>query len=235
MSPVGWDIPYIKKHVEEREFTVMLAVDCSASERFGTVEQSKGEIAAEIAALIAFTAIKNNDRVGLLLFTDQTELFVPPAKGIEHVLRVVREILVFRPVHRRTDLARGLDAVNHLLRKKAVLFLVSDFLDRGFDRQLRLTARRHDLIAVCLGDPREEELPPVGLLRLRDAETGRETLVDTSSRVVRAQFAAAARKRNEERDALLRRVGVDRIDIRTDEPYDRPLLQFFRMREKRFR
>ncbi len=237
---IDWNVtsrmghPYIKKHVEERELTVMLAVDCSASDRFGTAGQSKGEIAAEVAALIAFTAIKNNDRVGLLLFTDQVELFVPPAKGVEHVLRVVREILIFRPRHTGTSLALGLDTLNHLQRKRAVAFLISDFLDRGYERQLRLTARRHDLIAVTLEDPRERELPRLGLLRLRDAETGQERLVDTSRRAVREAFARDATARQEERDGLLARVGVDRIAIRTDAPYERPLLQFFRMRERRY-
>jgi uncharacterized protein (DUF58 family) len=218
---IDWNVtsrmghPYIKKYVEERELTVMLAVDCSASDRFGTTGPSKGEIAAEVAALIAFTAIKNNDRVGLLLFTDQVELFVPPGKGVEHVLRVVREILIFRPQHRGTSLSLGLDTLNHLQRKRAVAFLISDFLDSGYERQLRLTARRHDLIAVTLTDPRESELPRLGLLRLQDAETGAETVVDTSRRKVRAAFAAAAVARQEERQRLFARVGVDRIDIRT--------------------
>ena len=238
---IDWNVtsrmghPYIKKYVEERELTVMLAVDCSASEQFGTGAQSKGEIAAEVAALIAFTAIKNNDRVGLLLFTDQVELYVPPAKGAEHALRVVREVLVFQPQHRRTDIALGLDTVNHLVRKRAVVFLVSDLLDRDFERQLRLTARRHDLITVILGDRREEALPRLGLVRLRDAETGREKVVDTSSASFRNSLARTTRLRLQARDGLLRRVGVDRIDIRTDEPYERPLLQFFRMRERRYR
>lgn len=238
---IDWNVtsrmghPYIKKHVEERELTVMLAVDCSGSERFGTGLQSKEEVAAEVAALIAFTAIKNNDRVGLLMFTDQVELFVPPGKGAEHVLRVVREILVFSPRHRRTRIALGLDAVNHLVRKRSVVFLVSDLLDSGFERQLRLTARRHDLISVVLSDPRESELPPIGLVRLRDAETGAERVVDTSARRFRREFFAAGERRREERDRLLRSVGIDRVDIRTDEPYERPLLQFFRRRQQRFR
>ncbi|MFQ5669737.1 MAG: DUF58 domain-containing protein [Acidobacteriota bacterium] len=237
---IDWNVtsrmgqPYIKKHVEERELTVMLGVDCSASGWFGTTAQTKGEVAAEVAALIAFTAIKNNDRVGLLLFTDQVELYVPPAKGVDHVLRVVREILIFKPRHRRTDLALGLDTINHLVRKRAVVFLVSDFLDEGFDRQLRLTARRHDLVAVLLSDPREATLPRVGLLRLQDAETGREAVIDTGWARVRSAFRVAAERRMAAREELLHRVGVDRIAIRTDAPYERPLLQFFRQRERRF-
>jgi uncharacterized protein (DUF58 family) len=238
---IDWNVtsrmghPYIKKYVEERELTVILAVDCSASDRFGTTSQTKGETAAEVAALIAFTAIKNNDRVGLLLFTDEVELFVPPAKGVEHVLRVVRELLIYKPRHKGTDLALGLDKINHLVRKRAVVFLISDYLNSGYERQLRLTARRHDLIAVTLDDPREMELPAMGLLRLTDAETGREMVVDTSRRRVREAYAAAARERHRSREQLLRRAGVDMVSIRTDEPYEQPLLQFFRRREKRFR
>jgi uncharacterized protein (DUF58 family) len=238
---IDWNVtsrmghPYIKKYVEERELTVLLAVDCSASDRFGTTAQTKGETAAEVAALIAFTAIKNNDRVGLLMFTDEVELFVPPAKGVEHVLRVVRELLIFKPRHKGTDLALGLDKVNHLVRKRAVVFLISDYLDSGYERQLRLTARRHDLIAVTLDDPRESELPALGLLRLTDAESGREVVIDTSRRAVRRAFAEAARRRHEARAELLRRAGVDLVGIRTDRPYEQPLLQFFRRRERRFR
>lgn len=238
---IDWNVtsrmghPYIKKYVEERELTVILAVDCSASERFGTAAQTKGEMAAEIAALIAFTAIKNNDRVGLLMFTDQVELYVPPGKGVEHVLRVVRELLIFRPRHRGTSLALGLEKLNKMVRKRAVVFLISDFLDEGYERQLRLAARRHDLIAVTLADLREEELPSVGLLRLEDAETGREIVVDTSRRSVRRAFVKAARERREARAELLKRAGVDVVDVRTDHSYERPLLQFFRLRQRRFR
>jgi uncharacterized protein (DUF58 family) len=169
------------------------------------------------------------------MFTDEVELFVPPAKGVEHVLRVVRELLIFKPQRLGTDLALGLDKVNHLVRKRAVVFLISDYLDSGYERQLRLTARRHDLIAVTLDDPREAELPALGLLRLTDAETGREMVVDTSRRSVRRAFAQAARLRHEARAELLRRAGVDRVGIRTDRPYEQPLLQFFRRRERRFR
>lgn len=238
---IDWNVtsrmghPYIKKYVEERELTVILAVDCSASERFGTAAQTKGEMAAEIAALIAFTAIKNNDRVGLLMFTDQVELYVPPGKGVEHVLRVVRELLIFRPRHRGTSLALGLEKLNKMVRKRAVVFLISDFLDDGYERQLRLASRRHDLIAVTLADLREEELPSLGLLRLEDAETGREIVVDTSRRSVRRAFVNAARERREARAALLKRAGVDVVDVRTDHSYERPLLQFFRRRQRRFR
>jgi uncharacterized protein (DUF58 family) len=238
---IDWNVtsrmghPYIKKYVEERELTVLLAVDCSASDRFGTASQTKGEMAAEIAALIAFTAIKNNDRVGLLMFTDQVELYVPPGKGVEHVLRVVRELLIFRPGHMGTSLALGLEKLSKMVRKRAVVFLISDFLDDGYERQLRLASRRHDLIAVTLADQREEELPSLGLLRLEDAETGREIVVDTSRRGVRRAFAQAARERREARSGLLKRAGVDVVDVRTDHSYERPLLQFFRQRQRRFR
>jgi uncharacterized protein (DUF58 family) len=238
---IDWNVtsrmghPYIKKYVEERELTVVLMVDLSASERFGTASATKGEIAAEVAALIAFTAIKNNDRVGLILFTDRIERTLPPRKGVEHVLRVVRDVLVFRPTHRATDLGLAFDSLNRLHRKRAVVFFLSDFLGRGYEKSLRLAARRHDLIAVTLTDPSEERLPPAGLLRLRDAETGEERVIDASRRAVREAFARGAAERAAARDALLRRVGVDRIAIRTDAPHEPPVIQFLRMRQRKFR
>src|SRR6516165_1164669 len=181
---IDWNVtarighPFIKRFVEERELTVMLLVDCSGSNQFGTQMQQKREVAAELAAVLAFSAISNNDKVGLIAFTDRVERFVPPRKGTRHVLRLIRDVLFFQPKRRGTCIRAALDYANRVLHRRAVLFLMSDFLDRGYERSVKLTGRRHDLIAVPLSDPREHELPPVGLLQLEDAETGRPFLLD---------------------------------------------------------
>lgn len=236
---IDWNVtarfghPYIKKFREERELTVMLVVDVSASGQFGSVRQTKNELAAELAAVLAFSAIRNNDKVGLIMFTDEIELYVPPEKGRRHVLRVVREILAFQPKGHGTDLRRALDYLNHVQRKRAVCFLLSDFQDKDFQKPLRVAGKRHDLVALSLRDPREEELPAVGLLELRDAETGERALVDTFDRGARDQFTRRARERWSTLEQAFRTSGVDRIEIRCDEDYMRPLIRFFRMRERR--
>jgi uncharacterized protein (DUF58 family) len=172
---IDWNVtarmgrPFVKKFVEERELTVMLLVDASASSRFGTRDRFKSELAAELCAVLAFSAIRNKDRVGLVIFTDRIEKFVPPGKGSRHVLRVIREVLYFRPQGRGTDISLALDYLNRVIRRRSVVFLVSDFLAAGFERALRVSARRHDLVALLVRDPREEELPPAGLVRLEDA------------------------------------------------------------------
>jgi len=215
---IDWNVtarmrePYVKVFTEERELTVMLLVDLSASGDFGTVEKSKAEVAAEIAALLAFSAIQNNDRVGLLLFTDRVEKFIPPKKGRTHVLRVISEILTFRPTGRGTDIAGALEYHQRLMRRSAVTFLVSDFLDTGFDTQIRLTARRHDLIPVVLTDPWEEALPALGLVVGEDAETGEPIFLDTLSPRVRAAFAARAKAAAEARAHAFRRLALDHVD-----------------------
>src|SRR6266545_1698421 len=202
---IDWNVtarmghPFVKRYVEERELTVVLAVDCSGSQAFGSRFQQKREVAAELAAVLAFSAIANNDKVGLVQFTDRVERFVPPRKGTRHVLRLIRDILFFQPKHRGTSLREGLDYLNRVLRRRTIVFLLSDFLDRGHEKALKRTGRRHDLIAVRITDPREEELPAVGLLELEDAETGARLLVDSGSRRVRTAFAEAARRR---RDAV---------------------------------
>src|SRR5229473_2070782 len=200
---IDWNVtarighPFIKRFVEERELTVMLVVDCSGSNQFGTQSQQKRDVAAELAAMIAFTAISNNDKVGLIQFTDRVERFVPPRKGSRHVLRLIRDVLYYQPAHRGTSLKEGLDYVNRVLRRRAIIFLLSDFLDKGYDRSFKRTGRRHDLIALRITDPREMDLPAVGLLELEDAESGERLLLDTNSRVVREAYARSARVRAE--------------------------------------
>jgi uncharacterized protein (DUF58 family) len=225
-------VPHVKKFVEERDQTVMFVVDASHSLDFGTVRRMKGEIAAEIAAVLAFSAIRNNDKVGAIMFTDRIELFIPPKKGKKHVLRVIREMLYFEPQRRGTDVGAALEYLSRVIRRKAVVFLISDFLSADYSRPLRVANRRHDLVAITFTDPREEELPPVGLVHFVDAETGEERLVDTSNRAARDAFRERRRRVREERRRLFRKHRVDSIDVRTDRSYIEPLIAFFRRRER---
>src|SRR5258707_5240705 len=219
---IDWNVtarvghPYVKKHVEERELTVLLLVDFSGSGDFGTRRQFKREIEAEICALLAFSAIKNNDRVGLIAFTDRVETFLRPRKGKEHVLRVIREVLYFKAQGRGTDIGQALQFMYRTITKRSVVFLISDFLGDGFARPLRVAARKHDIIAISVTDPREEDLPPVGLVDLEDAETGERVLVDTRSAATRAAFRRWADRRRAERQALFRSVAVDALELFTD-------------------
>jgi uncharacterized protein (DUF58 family) len=235
---IDWNVtartgtPHVKKFVEERDQTVMFLVDASHSQDFGTVRRMKGEIAAEIAAVLAFSAIKNNDKVGAIIFTDKIELFIPPKKGKKHVLRVIREMLYFKPESRGTDVGGALEYLSRVVRRKAVVFLISDFISADYSRPLRVANRRHDLVAITFTDPREDELPAVGLVHLVDAETGEERLVDTSSASVRAAFRERRRRSREERTRLFRKHRVDCIDVRTDESWLEPLISFFRRRER---
>ncbi len=235
---IDWNVtarmgePYVKKHVEERELTVMLVVDASASGNFGSVKRMKGEVAVELCALLAFSAIKNNDRVGLIIFTDEIEKFIPPKKGKNHVLRVIRELLYFEPRKTGTDLSGALGFLNRVQRKKAVVFLVSDFFAGDYESALRVAARRHDCIAISLNDPREAELPNVGLVELFDPETGEAELVDTGSKRYRREYAEKMSKRKNDIRAQFRSTGVDQIDISTSADYVEALIRFFRKREK---
>ena len=221
---------YIKKYVEERELVMMLVVDMSASTSFGSVAETKAEIAAEIAALLAFSAIKNNDKVGLICFTDTVEHFVAPRKGKRHVLRVVRDILHFQPQQSGTNIETALTFVDKVLKPHSVVFLISDFKDTGYEKQLRLSSKRHSLIAVTLQDRRELELPDVGLIELEDAETGETMIVDTRSEEARQLYTELNQRADAERRQIFRASQVDSILIRTDEPYVKPLIQFFRQR-----
>ncbi|MEO1268579.1 MAG: DUF58 domain-containing protein [Myxococcota bacterium] len=224
---------FIKQFVEERELTVFLLVDASASQLFGTGDKSKQEAAAEIGALLAFSAIKNNDRVGLIVFTDTIELFVPPKKGRKHVLRVIREILEFKPSGRRTDLRVALDFLNKVQKRKSVAFLISDFQDNDYRRSLLVASKRHDLVPIVVVDPAEEVLPQIGTVHLENPETGQLEVFDTLSKHARKRFEQRATTIREQREQLFRRLGVDFVTIRTDHSPYQPLVNYFKLRAKR--
>lgn len=226
---------YVKVFTEEREMTVMLLVDMSRSERFGSVGRPKIETAAEVAALLAFSAIKNNDRVGLILFTDRVERFVPPKKGKGHVMRVIAEILSARPEHTSTDVRVALDMLGHVAKRKCVAFLISDFIADNYERSLRLSAARHDLIPICVTDPREEDLPDLGLVTMEDLESGEVFEIDTGNRESRDAFALAVRRRRAAQEQLYKRLRLDHLVIRTDRPFVKPIADLFRLRQKRAR
>lgn len=238
---IDWNVtarmghPFIKRFIEERELTVFVAVDCSGSQQFGTRTQQKREVAAELAAVLAFSAISNNDRVGLIQFTDRVERFLPPRKGTRHVLRLIRDVLFYQPEQRGTSLRVGLDFLNRVLHRRTIVFLLSDFLDSGYESSFKRTGRRHDFIAIRIRDPREEELPAVGLLELEDAESGERLLVDTNNPAVREAFRAAAERRHTALMQLTRRAGVDLIDVSTEGGHLDALIRFFRLRERRLR
>ena len=227
------NVPYIKKFTEERELTVMLLVDVSASGLFGSIELSKRELAAEVASILAFSAINNNDKVGLLLFTNEVELFIPPKKGRLHTLRLIREMLYFEPKGRGTNLAGALDYMNRVISRRAVVFLISDFMAPDFTKALTVTSRRHDLVAMPVTDPGESELPDVGIVTLEDAETGAQIDVNTSSRAVRRGFFELNEERMRTLDRLLRSRRVDVVHLSTAEDYLIPLRAFFDQRERR--
>lgn len=238
---IDWNVtartgkPFVKRFREERELTVIFLVDLSASGSFGSIRQLKNEVAAEICALLAFSAVKNNDKVGLIVFTDQVEMFIPPKKGTRHVLRVIREILSFRPRQVQTDLAEALDYLGRVLTKRAVVFMISDFLAEGFERSLRVLGRHHDMIAITVKDPREMILPDVGLIELEDAETGEMVLIDTGSAAVRSQYERLNSETAFRLRDLFRSIGLDQIEIQTGRPYVSDLVKFFKGRERRFR
>jgi len=226
-------VPHVKRFVEERELTVMLLVDVSGSTHFGTVKQLKSEMAAELAAVFAFSAITNNDKVGLVIFSDGVELSLPPKKGKRHVLRVISDVLSFRPTGRGTDIAAALEHLSSVTKRRCVTFVISDFLDPKARLALKIANRRHDVIGVVIDDPRDYSLPDVGLIELEDAETGERVLLDTSDERVRTAFERQAETARRERDRMLRSVDVDAISLRTDQSYTEALMRFFRMREKR--
>jgi uncharacterized protein (DUF58 family) len=236
---IDWNVsaryghPFVKMFREERELTVVLLVDVSASNLFGTAGQLKRDLVAEVCATLAFSAIKNNDKVGLICFTDAVEKVVPARKGARHVLRVIRELLVHQPVGQGTNLAAALDYLNGITRRKAVVFIISDFQTSGYEDRLRIVRRRHDVIPIVVSDPREMTLPPVGLIELRDVETGRMVMVDTSSRRFRAEFEARAQQRVDERNRTLRRMKINAIHVQTGQSFVEPLTRYFRARERR--
>ncbi len=237
---IDWNVsarfnhPYVKIFEEERELTVMLLVDVSGSGEFGTVHQLKRDVAAELCAVLAFSALQNNDKVGVIFFSDTIELFIPPKKGRTHILRIIREVLDFQPAHRKTSIGEALRYLMSAIKKRSIAFVISDFLDSGYDDALKIAGRKHDLVGVRIFDPREQELPPIGLMRVRDAESGEATWVDTSNPVVRDQYSRWWTQQNEERVRLFRRSGIDAVDIRIDQSYIQPLVAFFHVREKRW-
>jgi uncharacterized protein (DUF58 family) len=238
---IDWNVtartghPFVKVFEEERELTVMLVVDVSASGDFGTRERMKGEVAVEICALLAFSAIKNNDKVGLIIFSDRIEKFVPPRKGRPHVLRVLRELFYHQPEGRGTDIRGALEYLTHVIKRRAVVFLVSDFKAPRFEKPLSVAGRRHDLIAVHLRDHRETVLPALGYMEFEDAETGELHTVNTADPRFRAEFEKRAARGRAELAQIFRHSRVDTIDIETDQPYVQPLMRFFKEREGRFR
>jgi uncharacterized protein (DUF58 family) len=224
---------FVKKFTEERELTVMLIVDVSASGNFGSTTQSKRELAAELACLLAFSAIRNNDKVGLLLFTDRVELFIPPKKGRSHTLRLIREILFFEPAGRGTDPALALDYLNRIVTRRAVVFFISDFQAPDFSHTLAVSGRRHDFIAVHIKDERETVLPNIGIITLEDAETGEQIEINTADRMTRARFNDLADEKDRELARTLRRNNIDTITLRTSEDYLPALRSFFKLRGRR--
>lgn len=224
---------FVKKFTEERELTVVLVVDVSASGNFGSVAQSKRELAAEVACVLAFSAIRNNDKVGLLLFSDRVELFIPPKKGRSHTLRIIREILFFEPAGRGTAPGPALDYLNKVVTRRAVVFFISDFQTGDFSRQLAVSGRRHDFIALHIQDQREENLPNIGIITLEDAETGEQIEINTGDRGARARFSALAETQRAELNRTLRRANIDAIALRTGENYLPALRSFFKQRERR--
>jgi uncharacterized protein (DUF58 family) len=238
---IDWNVtarmrrPYVKRYIEERELTVMLAVDLSGSERFGTRRRFKSELASELSAVLAMSAIRNNDRVGTLLFTDRIEHVVPPRKGRKHALRLMRDLLAFEPEGKGTDIAGATDYLNKMLAHKTIIFFVSDFIADNVERPLKLLGQRHDVVAVTVEDPSEVELPDIGLARLIDPETDETIDVDTSDEAVRAAYSAGVNEDRDRRKHLLRRLAIDEVPVRTDGSIVEPLFRFFRARETRKR
>ncbi|HEX5131014.1 MAG TPA: DUF58 domain-containing protein [Candidatus Krumholzibacteria bacterium] len=236
---IDWNVtarmgtPYIKRFMEERELVVMFLLDVSASGRFGSADQTKIDTAAEICAVLSFSAIQNNDKVGAVVFTDEIEEFIPPDKGRRHVLHLIREVLFYQPRGHRTDLAAALEYLMRVSKRRAIVFVVSDFLSADFSRPLAMAARKHDVVAVWLTDPREEQLAAGGLIRMWDQETQVERVIDASSARARERFAQHARKREESLQSLFRRNGVDCVRVEAGQDYIVPLSRFFKSRAKR--
>jgi len=236
---IDWNVtarmghPYVKRFEEERELTVIFLVDLSASGAFGSSRKMKNEVSAELCALLAFAAIKNNDKVGLIVFTDCIELFIPPAKGVSHVLRLIRELLNFSPRQVQTNIAEGLDYLGRVITKRSVVFLVSDFLGEEFEGRMRVLGKKHDLIAMSVTDPREMRMPNVGLIELEDAETGEIIVIDTGSAAVRRRYEGLGKERSDALAETFRSMGIDHVPILTNEDYVRRLVVFFRGRERR--
>jgi len=236
---IDWNVsarigqPYVKVFEEERELTVVLLVDVSSSADFGTFQQMKGEIAVELCAVLAFSAIKNNDKVGLIIFSDRIEKFIPPKKGKSHVLRVLRELLYHKPQGSGTDIKSALEYLSRVQQKRATVFLVSDFISEGYEKALQIANKKHDIVALTVVDPRERGMPEIGLIELEDAETGETVVIDTSDPAIMNLFSAQTEKERIKREKLFKSMDIDFIDIFTDQSYVEPLIKFFRKRAKR--
>ena len=236
---IDWNVtarmgkPYVKEFKEERELTVMLLIDVSSSSLFGTVKEFKNEVAAELGAILAFAAIKSNDKVGLIIFTDTVEKFIPPKKGRSHVWRVIKEVIGYHPQKTNTDIKTALDFLNRVLNRRAVCFLISDFISEGYEKILRITNKKHDIIAITITDPRERVLPKIGFVELEDAETGETILIDTSDKNIREGFKSLNEENTKKRNELFRSMGVDYINIHTDKSLIDPIMKFFLLRERR--
>ena len=233
---IDWNVtarfnhPFIKIFEEERELTVMLLIDVSGSRNFGTRTQLKKNMITEISAVLSFSAIQNNDKIGVIMFSDQVEKFIPPKKGRQHILRIIRELIDFQPAHQGTDIAEGLRYFTNAIKKRCTAFLISDFLDENYEEALRIANKRHDLIALNIYDVRETALPRAGMIRLKDAETGKLIWVDTGSRRIRDSYAIWWKEQDEKFRDLMLRTGIDTVRIRTDEDYVRPLMNLFKRR-----
>jgi len=236
---IDWNVtarmgrPFIKKFVDERQMTVMVLLDASRSSHFGTAKRLKSELAAEISAVLAFSATQNKDRVGLIVFTDRIEKVIPPRKGLSHVLRVIREALYFKPKGKGTDIALALRYLDGITTRRVVAFIISDFFAKDYKKALSIANKKHDVVAVTITDPREMDLPNVGLLELQDAETGEAFVVDTSNAMLREKYSEKARQIAEERSKIFSSVSVDHMDIRTDKSYIEEFIKFFKKRKKR--
>ena len=228
-----YNAPFVKVFEEEREMTVMLLIDVSASGNFGTQEQFKRELATELSAILAFSAIKNNDKVGVIFFTDKVEQFIPPKKGKSHILRIIREVLAFQPTGKGTDIAGALEYFNSVIKKRSICFILSDFMTKEFEKPLKIASKKHDLVALRIHDTREDTLPNIGLVPMQDAETEKMIFVDTSSKKVRDNFGKNRLQATEKLRKLLPASGVDLIDITTGTDYVKPLIKFFKTRGSR--
>lgn len=233
---IDWNVtarlnhPYVKVFEEERELTVMLLVDVSASGSFGTNTQFKRDLITELAAVLSFSAIENNDKTGVIFFSDRIELFIPPKKGKSHILRIIRELINIEPKGKGTDIGAALRYFNNMIKKRCIAFVISDFIGVNYERALKIAARKHDLAALRIVDPREAEMPPVGLVRFTDAETGESCMLDTSDRNVRRDYAVFWRQTERQTIELFSRSGIDHATLRTDQPYVQPLLNLFKRR-----
>lgn len=236
---IDWNVtarfnaPYVKVFEEERELTVMLLVDVSGSKEFGTQKQLKQELVTELSAVLAFSAIQNNDKIGVVFFSDIIEKFIPPKKGTAHILRIIRELINFKPQHKATNIAEALRYFTNVIKKRCIAFLITDFLDDGYEDALKIANKKHDVVAIRIYDKRETEIPSVGLIKLKDAETGKFMWVNTFDKTVRNNYSAWNAKRENRLKEFFTKSGVDAITLRTDQSYIKPLMSFFKRRGSR--